>query len=136
MKRVIALAAAALLLTAGGALAKATNISYAVDGTTCTATVNVISERSEGITKPVVVTLVNANGDCGTLTGEGLIGKVTVATGDTRTLAIIGGTTQLLPYSVTITLDYPLVTGGQFTISYTADGKKITNAASGTYTVD
>ena len=138
MKKVFALAAAAFLAVGGSALAKTksttTDLTLKIEGQNCTAQFNVFNDPQHDVTQQVFVTA-NENDGCQSFIGEGYVSKLTVAKGDTRSVAVIGGKTNLLPYPVTITLDYPFITGGQFTVSYTSDGVKITGLAAGTYTV-
>jgi hypothetical protein len=138
MKKVFALAAAAFLVAGGSALAKtkttSTDITLNIQGQSCTAHINVFNDPAHDVTQQVLVTA-KENDSCQSFIGEGYVSKLTIAKGDTRSVAVIGGKTSLLPYPVTITLDYPFITGGQFTLSYTSDGVKITTLAVGTYTV-
>ncbi len=138
MKKVFALAAAAFLVAGGSALAKTksttTDITLKIQGQSCTSHVNVFNDPNHDVTQQVLVTA-NENDNCQSFIGEGYVSKLTIAKGDTRNVAVIGGNSNLLAYPVTITLDYPFVTGGQFTLTYTSDGVKITTLATGTYTV-
>lgn len=138
MKKVFALAAAAFLVVGGSAMAKTkttkTDLILNIQGQNCTAHVNVFNDPQHDVTQQVLVTA-NESDSCQTFIGEGYVSKLTPAKGDTRNVAVIGGKTNLIPYPVTITLDYPFVTGGQYTLSYTSDGVTINALAAGTYTV-
>jgi hypothetical protein len=138
MKKMFALAAAALLAVSGSALAKTkttkTDLTLNVQGQNCTAHINVFNDPKHDVTQQVLVTA-NESDSCQSFIGEGYVSKLTIAKGDTRNVAVIGGKTNLLPYPVTLTLDYPFVTGGQYTLSYTSDGVKINELAAGTYTL-
>jgi hypothetical protein len=134
MKRIFALGAVALLMSTAGAAAGTKTISLVIEGLTCELNVTNSDAPSYGITYPVIIAVENKGTSCGTTIGEGLVGRSTIAKGVTDEAAIVGASNSFFG-AITITLKYPLETGGQFTFSNTTDGKTINYAATGTYTL-
>jgi hypothetical protein len=123
MKKQFAWAAAAILLSAGSAVAGSKTSSISLDGTCVVASVTVSK----------IYVAANENDECGTLLGEGFISKVK----GLGTVAAIGGETSELPgYVATIALQYPFKTGNAWNLYYTTDGVNMVFASSGTYTVN
>jgi hypothetical protein len=122
MKRAWAFAAAAILFSAGSAIAGTTKTQISLDGTCVVANVAVKK----------VLAAANENDQCATLLAVGFISKVK----GFGTVAELGGATSELPgYVATIVLQYPFATGGAWSLYYTTDGVKVNFAYSGTYTV-
>ena len=122
MKRILTLAMASLLMCAGGATAKTAVISL---GSPFCVTANV-TIKGQALTA-------NESDGCQTFIGAGFIGKVKKI----GTQAIIGGTSSQFPGNeMVISLDYPFVTGGNFTVYRSSDGVVLQTVGSGTYTVE
>ena len=123
MKTMLILATAAVVAASGAAMAKTKSYVISLGGKFCvTANVNV---------KGAAVTA-NENDSCQTYIGAGFVGKVK----GQGNVAVIGG--QSNKYSATeiiITLQYPFVTGGAYTVYDTTDGVTMNTLGSGTYTV-
>lgn len=124
MKKILVLAAAVLIATAGAAAAKSKTYVISLGGKFCVvANVNV---------KGVAITA-NENDICQTYIGEGFVGKVK----GFGTVAIIGGqSSKYTSTEITITLQYPFVTGGAYTVYATTDGMTMEELGSGNYTVE
>jgi len=122
MKKHFAVAAAAILLSAGSAMAGSKTSQISLDGTCVVASVTVAK----------TLVAANENDDCATLLGVGFIAKIK----GFGTVAEVGGETSELPgYAATIALQYPLKTGNAWSLYYTTDGVNVVFASSGTYTV-
>ena len=122
MKRVLTLAVAGMLMSAGSATAKTAVISL---GSPFCVTANV-TIKGQALTA-------NESDGCQTFIGAGFVGKVKKI----GTQAIIGGTSTQFPGDeMVISLDYPFVTGGNFTVYRTSDGVVLKTVGSGTYTVE
>jgi hypothetical protein len=152
MKKILGVAAAALLLSAGAASAKVTaaTIQISLLGQTCAVNVTPVSDASNGVYNKeyVIVDSNNVDHNC-SVNGEGLLAKATfvidkAGTKDTQDLAIISAYSPYLSYvgatHVTFTLTTPFVTGGTYVAYYygtTSTGKPaIVRITSGTYTVE
>jgi hypothetical protein len=135
MNKLLALTATVLLASTASAFAATTyQIGYTADSQSCTATVTLFDDRSDGITKNVIAGL-SEDDSCFSAIGLGLIGKVTAAPGKVENGAIIGVRTSAFPYPIALTLQYPFKTGNKYAITYTTNGTSITVLAAGTYTV-
>ncbi|HEY4114063.1 MAG TPA: hypothetical protein VGM17_08385 [Rhizomicrobium sp.] len=130
MKKILGVAAAALLLSAGVASAKPTDVTISVSGVSCTFSINKLGDSGNDIGK--VLLTANDPNTC-QFVGAGDIGKVK----GLGPIATIVGTSSLLGNSdkILTLLDYPFVTGGQYRVYYTSDGKTLTFIGSGSYTV-
>jgi hypothetical protein len=128
MKKMLGVAVAALLLSAGAASAAPTKVTISVYGYSCTFSIYKLPSTVAG---KVILTAVDP-GQCG-FVGAGDIGKVK----GIGPVATIAGTTSLLgsSYKVLTILDYPFVSGGVYRAYYTTDGKSINYIGSGNYTV-
>lgn len=128
MKKILGVAAAALLLSAGAASAAATKITISLLGQSCTLSVYKLGDSTNAVGK--VLLAANSSG-CGYI-GTGDIGKVKTL----GTKATLGGTSSYLPgYTLLTVFDYPFVSGGSYSAYYTTDGKALNFINKGTYTV-
>lgn len=124
MKKLVLCSAVALAMSAGGVLAKDQTVTITIDGACDAFSITVHGEN---------VGLSEDNPVCDLAIGSGYIGTVNRR----GKYAIIGA---ILNNDATahwvIGLQYPLVTGGSYTVGYTTDGVHIRNVrGSGTYTV-
>jgi len=125
MKKIlVAAAAASLLLSAGSALAKSKSYVISLGDPFCVvANVTVTGQQLAA----------NENDACQTFIGGGFVGSVKRV----GRKAIIGGISSAIPGAeIVISLDYPFVTGGNYTVYGTSDGKSLNAVGSGTYTVE
>jgi hypothetical protein len=121
MKTYLALAAAALVATAGAASAKTTVIS--LDGHCDVITIRVNKSLVTGVDDP----------SCVTEYGGGAVGKVK-GFGDTIVAGVI--TPNAPGEQFVFQVSYPLITGGTWSLYGTADGVTLTKLKAGTYTVE
>lgn len=123
MKKVLMLAVASLLAFGGTAIAKTKTYTISLGGAFCVvAQVNVTGNQVAA----------NENDNCQQFIGGGLIGKVKRS----GKQAVIGGTTSQIPGAIiVISLDYPFVSGGNYTVYGTSDGVSLFKVGSGNYTV-
>lgn len=124
MKKILMLAAASLLAFGGSAIAKSK--SYVISlGTPFCVVANVTVTKTE--------VTANENDTCQTYVGGGFIGNVKKS----GQQAIIGGISNQFPGAeVVIKLDYPFVSGANYTVYETSDGVTLTAVGSGHYTVE
>jgi len=138
MNKLMALAAAALLATTAGASAgTTTTVTYPFNGQTCKATVTLSNNPTYGISRNALAAIYENDG-CGSLYGSGYVGKVTIAKGTIENVATMGVLTSEIPYPATVALSQPFGkkgAKGTFVLTYTTDGKTVTFAAQGNYTV-
>jgi hypothetical protein len=134
MKKILGVAAAALLLSAGAASAGTTNITVTLLGYSCTVAVSTFSDSANGIASKVL--LAGSSPGC-YYVGGGSVGKVKNVDGQkSATLATLVGTSSLASsHRIVTLLDYPFVTGGTYRAYDTTDGTKLTFVNKGTYTV-
>jgi hypothetical protein len=125
MKKVLMLAAASLLAFGGSAVAKTKTYTISLGGAFCVvAQVNVTGKQVAA----------NENDNCQKFIGGGLIATVKRKAGKQ---AILGGTTSQIPGAIlVISLDYPFVSGGNYTVYGTSDGVTLSKVGSGNYTVE
>jgi hypothetical protein len=124
MKKILMLAAASLLAFGGTAIAKTKSyvISLSAPLACVVANINVTGTQVAA----------NENDDCQQFIGGGLIGKVKRS----GKQAVIGGFSNLIPGAeLVISLDYPFVSGGNYTVYGTSDGVTLNKVGSGTYSV-
>jgi hypothetical protein len=124
MQKLILCSVVALAMSTGGVLAKTETVTITIDGACDAFSITVRGEN---------VGLTENNPVCDLAIGSGYIGTVKRY----GRYAIVGA---ILNNDVTahwvIGLQYPLVTGGSYTVGYTTDGIHIRNKrGSGTYTV-
>lgn len=124
MKKILVLAAASLLALGGTAVAKTKTYTISLGGAFCVvANVNVTGQQLAA----------NENDNCQTFIGGGFVGKVK----RTGKQAIIGGFSSAIPGAeIVISLDYPFVSGGKYTVYGTSDGQTLNTVGSGNYTVE
>jgi hypothetical protein len=129
MKKLLGVAAAALMLSAGAASAAPTKVTVSVFGYSCTFSVY---KQPSTVAGKVLLTATDP-GQCN-FVGAGDISKVK----GIGPVATIAGSSGLLPsgYTVLTVLDYPFVSGGTYRAYYTSDGKALNYLGSGTYTVE
>jgi hypothetical protein len=129
MKKILGVAAAALMLSAGAASAAATKVTISLLGYSCTVSVTKLGDSANGVGK---VLLAGNSTACGYV-GTGDIGKAKTL-GNTATLV---GTSSLLgdSYKLLTVFQYPFVSGGNYSAYYTTDGKTLIFLNTGTYTV-
>lgn len=152
MKKLLAAtAAAALLCTGGVALAKKPKpviVTVSLLGQTCSINVLQQNDTANNVTnyEYFVANSKVPSHNC-SFNGQGLLGKATFKNGrssDSQNLAIISGYSPLLSQfagvnEVTVTLTYPLVSGGTYTAYYynsnsNGNATSIARIVSGTYT--
>ena len=123
MKAYVALTAAALIAMGGTASAKSSTAVISLDGYCDVITLQ--------INKPLIAGADDPN--CAVQYGGGMIGKVKGLGG-----SIVAGTQSpnAPGYQFVIQIQYPLVTGGSWSLYATADGVTISPFESGTYTVE
>ena len=126
MKRILILAAAALVATAGSAFARGTT-TISLDNF-C----DVLTIKGNKILK-TALTVAEQNPDCEAFYGAGFVGKVKTF-GHVVSIGLRGGTDPNVEYVMEIS--YPFVTGGKFFLYGTADGVTLNGYAGSTYTVD
>ena len=134
MKKILGVAAAALLLSAGAASAGSTNLTVTLLGYSCTVAVTTIADATNGIGSKVL--LAGSSPGC-YYVGAGSVGKVKNIDGvKSASIATLVGTSSLASSHRIVTLiDYPFVSGGTYRAYDTTDGKKLTFVNKGTYTV-
>jgi len=134
MIRHLALTAAALVLSAGGALAAPTQVGISFEGVSCTLSIYKLSNVSNGIGS--VLLAANSQDTCG-FRAAGDIGKVRFSPTNSQRRATLAGTSKLLGNSVTFLgiFDYPFVTGGHYWAYYTSNGQSLNFIGKGQYTV-
>jgi hypothetical protein len=133
MKKLLGLAAAALLLPSAGAGAATTNVTVSLLGFDCTVAVTTLSDADNGIGSKDL--LVGDSSDC-SFVGGGSIGKLKNIDGKVARLATLVGTTDVAPnHRLVVLLDYPFVSGGTYRAYDTTDGKSLTFLNKGTYKV-
>ncbi len=98
MKKLLKLAATALLATSAAAAAKTYTVTF--NDNECTATIDVFADRPDGVTKPVLAGI-HENDGCGNLSGIGFIGNVAVQKGVTEEAAIMASYSTIPPWTVT-----------------------------------
>src|SRR6185437_10978669 len=126
MKKILILAAAALVATAGSAFAKGTT-TISLDNF-C----DVLTIKGNKILK-TALTMVEQSQDCEGLYGAGFVGKVKTF-GNVVSIGLRGGSIPDAEYVMEIS--YPFVTGSSFILYGTEDGVNLTAFAGGTYTVN
>jgi hypothetical protein len=126
MKTILALSAAVLLLSAGGALAAPKVTTISLDGF-C----DVLQIQKNKVLKTAMV-LHETSTDCEGLYGNGFVSKISTF-GHVALIGLRGGSIPDEEY--VIELAYPFVTGGSFIIYGTSDGVNLTAFSGSTYTV-
>jgi hypothetical protein len=133
MKTVALAAAAAMLLSVAQASASTTKIIVSLLGQSCHLTVNSATDKSDGVTKKVL--LAGSASDCAFI-GAGVVGKTGFARGDTKNVATITGDSGFTGSTViTVIFDYPFVTNGAYSAYETSNGTSLTHVVSGNYQV-
>lgn len=125
MKKICALAIAALMATSSGALAKNKATTISLNGY-C----DVLTIKSNKALKPALTAIDDPN--CEALFGAGFAGKIKKV-GNSAILGMhVSGTAEEFVFRI----DYPFVTGGSWVLYGTQDGETLTAFASNTYTVN